>query len=665
VADLKVNTDVLRAAAGDLVRLANAAHALADSHVRAARLVPALGLDEPAQAVDAFLNSWAYGIRWIAAQSEQIARDLRHSADTYDLVEAQLARAAAGGDPATATAPICATPVLVEEPLPMVRHWTGVLAPPMQLAHATRADQLIPGDPAQVKLLQRLVEDFAEAAYDTRWIMKDTSLHGWTGATANAVQAELIEVRGKLTKAEEAFGEAAGALTGYYNVHADAQAEAAEAVKLWQSAILASQVARGVAVGPAPVDAPADPDAVLARAAALSQDAVERLKLAGKTLAEVLHEAKEGAPKDPGFWAKIRRGVASFGSGLFEGTVTEPIEGAVGIAKLAVALDPARAIYDPDGYVAAQEALYAGVGHVLTHPKEFGSQLIDVKGWREDPIKTFGKFLPDLLALGAAVHAGGLLKGGAAAERLSTSKTVLEDVGRDAVYDRVAPGTARRILDELGVDSKSLEGRAFRKQLNPPYGHLDRWGAAHLQKGQLVAIVNGGEAIVPIDGTLTKDAGEFYGKVQVPARRMILDDGTVSAPMFADDVKIYKVSSPQGLDVAKATAEANTQFGVGGGDKLFVSARDLGDDSVLTFVDEHSFDAKTLESPLEDPAYRAVDPAYAGLDPQMPVRALDPAHEAWVGRAEGLQEKGLETLKESAMSTAAASAAARVDGSTE
>jgi hypothetical protein len=228
---------------------------------------------------------------------------------------------------------------VVDEPLPMVRHWTGVLAPPMQLAHAIRADQLIPGDPAQVKLLQRLVEGFAEAAYDTRWLMKDTSLGGWTGAAAQAVEAELIQVREKLTKAEEVFGDAAGALTGYYTVHADAQAEAAEAVKLWQSAILASQVARGVAVGPAPAGAPADPDAVLARAAALSQDAVERLRLAGKTLAEVLHELKEGAPKDPGFWAKIRRGVASFASGLFEGTVTEPIEGVVGIAKLAVALD--------------------------------------------------------------------------------------------------------------------------------------------------------------------------------------------------------------------------------------------------------------------------------------------------------------------------------------
>jgi hypothetical protein len=99
VADLKVDTDVLRAAAGDLVGLANAAHDLADSHVRAARLAPALGLDEPAQAVDAFLNSWTYGIRWIAAQSEQIGHDLRHSADTYDLVEAQLARAAARGRP--------------------------------------------------------------------------------------------------------------------------------------------------------------------------------------------------------------------------------------------------------------------------------------------------------------------------------------------------------------------------------------------------------------------------------------------------------------------------------------------------------------------------------------------------------------------------------------
>jgi hypothetical protein len=539
----------------------------------------------------------------------------------------------------------------------------------MQLAHAIRADQLIPGDPAQVKLLQRLVVGFAEAAYDTRWLMKDTSLGGWTGAAAQAVEAELIQVREKLTKAEEVFGDAAGALTGYYTVHADAQAEAAEAVKLWQSAILASQVARGVAVGPAPAGAPADPDAVLARAAALSQDAVERLRLAGKTLAEVLHELKEGAPKDPGFWAKIRRGVASFASGLFEGTVTEPIEGVVGIAKLAVALDPARAIYDPDGYGAAQEALYAGIGHVLTHPGEFGAQLIDVKGWQEDPIKTFGKFLPDLLAIGAAVKAGGLLKGGEATERVESGTAAIKKAEHDfeSVYGAADPAKIREVVEARGIDPSSAVGEAMRFQMEPPYGGLDDWRAIRLEPKQRIAVIDNGRAIVPFHGELPTDARQFTEQIHLPPARQILKDNagveTTTMPRLPGKVEIYEVRSH--IDAAEATMQANTQFGAGGGSQLIVpDATDaLADERLFKKLDEktHYFDKNTLDSRIEDPAYRAVDPAYQDLDPHARVRALDPGRETWVGRFEGLRDKAVETVRDNAQSAVAVATKDRMD----
>jgi hypothetical protein len=71
MSDLSVQTEVLRGTAMELAGVSDAAHALADSHVRAASLCPALGFDEPARAADSFLNSWAYGVRQIAAQAER------------------------------------------------------------------------------------------------------------------------------------------------------------------------------------------------------------------------------------------------------------------------------------------------------------------------------------------------------------------------------------------------------------------------------------------------------------------------------------------------------------------------------------------------------------------------------------------------------------------
>jgi len=180
LADLAVNTVVLHGAARELTAVSAAAHDIADSHVRAAQLAWACGRDEPAQAVDSFLNHWAYGIRWIASQAEQLGRDVSTTAMTFEVREAALARAAAGGDPVAIDPLMSARPATpVATPLPMVRHFAPAgSVPPMQLAQATRADQLIPGDPDQVALLARMVHEFADAAYDARRSLP-AILAGW------------------------------------------------------------------------------------------------------------------------------------------------------------------------------------------------------------------------------------------------------------------------------------------------------------------------------------------------------------------------------------------------------------------------------------------------------------------------------------------------------
>jgi hypothetical protein len=89
-------------------------------------------------------------------------------------------------------------------------------------------------------------------------------------------------------------------------------------------------------------------------------------------------------------------------------------------------------------------------------------------------------------------------------------------------------------------------------------------------------------------------------------------------------------------------AEANTQFGAGGGTRLFVpdSGRALADRQLFEKLDHpHVFDADSLKSRFEDPAFRATDPSYQDLDAHAPVRALDLAHEKRMGRLEGLEER--------------------------
>jgi hypothetical protein len=261
--------------------------------------------------------------------------------------------------------------------------------------------------------------------------------------------------------------------------------------------------------------------------------------------------------------------------------------------------------------------------------------------------------------MGAAKEAG-------AAGRLKTASDVIKETHfeRRSVLERIDEGTARETLRELRIDPDSTVGRAARKQLNPPYGGVDRWEATRLGEGQMVAVVNG-KTLVPFDGSLTKDANRFFDELQMHGKRRVHADGTVSAPRLPAKVEIYEVSAPGGIDAAQATAAANTQFGAGGGTRLFVpDATDaLANDQLFTHVRAHRFDQSSLRSAYEDPDFRAVDPAYQGIDPHSPVHALDPAHEKWMGRREGFEEKGRETVRDTAVSTGVAAGVRATDGS--
>jgi hypothetical protein len=340
--------------------------------------------------------------------------------------------------------------------------------------------------------------------------------------------------------------------------------------------------------------------------------------------------------------------------------VTGVAEGAATVTELVIKLNPVRAIYDPDGYAAAQEALYVGLGRVLLHPETLGAALINLDELKKDPARWLGEMLPDILAIGAAGHAMATARRAESLERLGSAGAKVEALeGKPGgfKFSRLSDARARQRLVELRLDPDSAIGQAARRQLDGAFGGVDHWQATRLVQGQRIAVLDGGRAIVPYDGHLPADTRTFFEQIQMYGRRSLLEDGSVSAPNVGGHIVVYQVNGADGIDAARAIAEENTQFGVGGGTRLFVNNLDdaLANNSLVA-VPGHEFDLLDMKSAYEDPRYRAIDPA-------LPVEALNPEHEKVVGLFEGLKEKATETVRDSAIRTGMTTAVAAVDGS--
>jgi hypothetical protein len=316
------------------------------------------------------------------------------------------------------------------------------------------------------------------------------------------------------------------------------------------------------------------------------------------------------------------------------------------LASLVNAYNPHRMYYDPDGYFAAQEALYVGFAHALLHPEKVGAALINWDEMTEDPARWAGEMLPDILAIGAAAHGAGLFRRAESLEQVTSAGKGVEAVkaahGGKFEFPKVSSNLAREKLAGLGFDPASEPGLAARGQLGPPFTGVDRWQAMRLRHGQLIAVVDGWKTAMPFEGDLTMDGAKFHRDLQMYATRHVTD-GMPGAPQVEAAVKIYRVAAPDGLDAARAIAEANPHFGAGGATELFISAPDVAvANGLLEKIGTHEFDPKTLRSLFEDPAYRF-------MDPDLPIQALDPEHEKLVGYLEGLREKGLETVRDKAI----------------
>jgi hypothetical protein len=157
---------------------------------------------------------------------------------------------------------------------------------------------------------------FGFASHDAGERVRGLQLAGWQGQAAQMFKAQAARIPIDLAAAAEDFLRAARAVDVYAATLAEGQNQASFALALWRDADARSKVWRGVIPG-ATSDSAADPGAAdMARAVALVNTARAAVADSAAELSAVLDAASEGAPRDPGLFARIGAAIRSFSVGL-------------------------------------------------------------------------------------------------------------------------------------------------------------------------------------------------------------------------------------------------------------------------------------------------------------------------------------------------------------
>lgn len=398
--DLRVDTAVLRAAAGHLREVVAAAQAGRARSKAARELASSVGEGRAQDAVEEFLDRWAYGLGLLHDDAQALAYTLGQAATAFEAVEAQLAAAATyGPNPPTTLI----TPVPEDPPPPTATRELHGSAPPLwaqgpvtgspwwvELSVATHPRELIPGDPTLVEDLSAELRRFAIGTAQAADRVRALVLGGWVGAAAEAFTREAADIPVRLDESATAFGGAAYALLSHADNLRATHVIARRAMNEW------AQAEASTRSGTEPLTSPISwgavlPTTIAARTAtttgpgAPARDNAQHLLGAARrqagdsahALAAALRRAAETAPHKPGGWSRLWGTVSSFAKGAGEATW--------GMATFAAKLDPRYALINPKGYLANLEGLGKGVLFAIENPDEFGKAILDWETWQDNP----------------------------------------------------------------------------------------------------------------------------------------------------------------------------------------------------------------------------------------------------------------------------------------
>lgn len=149
--------------------------------------------------------------------------------------------------------------------------------------------------------------------------------------------------------------------------------------------------------------------------------------------------------------------LADVGSGIWDGSV-QVVKGFYGLAVTAAKLSPTRMLVDPVGYYRDEEhaikTVETSIRAIISDPKQFGEDLINLQELKKDPAHWLGELIPNVALLFASGGAGLAAKGveggeaiDATAEAASAAKaTEAAEAGDGAVNDAARRAAAARTL---------------------------------------------------------------------------------------------------------------------------------------------------------------------------------------------------------------------------
>ncbi len=419
--------------------------------------------------------------------------------------------------------------------------------------------KLVHGDGDGLKKTVEHLGKFAAAFGKTADGLKGIDSGHWTGTAADAFRAQYQQHPAQWSDAAQACQKAATAMASFAAAVLLAQAQAGEAVKLYNQAKQASAQARAaynqqvstyndqvnrynwaLTAGTDPGQSPAkpgdftDPGAEIAqRAQQLLTDARAQRNAEGDRAAAAMAAATATAPAAPRFTQRLlddagdlvqegMDGVVHFYGGMAKG-----VGGILKFGRSVNPLDPYNLTH-PAEYVAGLSGTAAGLLHTVNHPMDLVEGMVG-DGWGSDPFEAMGKLVPNV-ALGLATDgAGGAAE--AAGERLAVG--VGEDAaeqaglaaGRTGAADAGALGERTAgYADDFGSfgDDVASAGEDFgpqgstlpeepppayyeKPEISDPLGHIDESGHDYSDPLGTHADDVPGEHSSPLDDTATPD----------------------------------------------------------------------------------------------------------------------------------------------------------------
>ncbi|WP_181775433.1 putative T7SS-secreted protein [Amycolatopsis pittospori] len=290
-----------------------------------------------------------------------------------------------------------------------------------ELGETSDPRALIPGDPDAIEENSRVLHGRREATGQVGDGLRRIDTGSWTGPAAKKFHDKFSYEPPKWLSASDSFVAVAEGLSAYAQTLRWAQGQAGDAIRMWDqgqatTADAKAQHDRNVAnadaqnqqraangdptrVAVAPFS---DPGEAIRQAARDTLDrAHQQLTEAGDRAAATISDEAGGAPTASDWLDDVGGFVADFGEGAwnaFSGS-------AEGIWNLVYAIgDPGNP--DHDGITDIASAAW----HNVTHPVEFGKQLIGWNDWTDHPGRATGQIV------------GGLLLGGAAAKFLKNAR---------------------------------------------------------------------------------------------------------------------------------------------------------------------------------------------------------------------------------------------------